>query len=172
MRPFRIAVTVTASLLAALPAAPAGAQSEGEDASAVRMIAVEGEAARYWSRWRGPSGQGLVEGTGYPDRWSETENVVWRAEVPGSGNSSPIVWGDTIVLTTAVAEGIEQEVGTGLTGSGREIDEMVEHRFVYRPHVEMSIVDRVERRTAELHVARMLDRGEAVEVDPGRYRVA
>jgi glyoxylase-like metal-dependent hydrolase (beta-lactamase superfamily II) len=52
------------------------------------------------------------------------------------------------------------------------LDEMVEHRFVYRPHVEMSIVDRVERRTAELHVARMLDRGEAIEVDPGRYRVA
>ncbi|MCY3845282.1 MAG: PQQ-binding-like beta-propeller repeat protein, partial [Acidobacteria bacterium] len=100
MRPFRIAVTVTASLLAALPAAPARAQSEGASASAVRMIAVEGEAARYWSRWRGPSGQGLVEGTGYPDRWSETENVVWRAEVPGSGNSSPIVWGDRIFLTT------------------------------------------------------------------------
>ena len=100
MRPFRIAVTVAASLLAALPAAPAGAQSEGAGASAVRMIAVEGEAARYWSRWRGPSGQGLVEGTGYPDRWSETENVVWRAEVPGSGNSSPIVWGDRIFLTT------------------------------------------------------------------------
>ena len=54
----------------------------------------------------------------------------------------------------------------------RTLDEMVEHRFVYRPHVEMSIVDRVERRTAELHVARMLDRGEALEVDPGRYRVA
>ena len=54
----------------------------------------------------------------------------------------------------------------------RTLDEMVEHRFVYRPHVEMSIVDQVERRTAELHVARMLDQGEAVEVDPSRYRVA
>ncbi|MEM9203411.1 MAG: MBL fold metallo-hydrolase [Actinomycetota bacterium] len=51
------------------------------------------------------------------------------------------------------------------------IDEMVTHRFVYRPHVEMPIVDRVERRTAELHVERMLHRGEAVEVEPGRYRV-
>ena len=51
------------------------------------------------------------------------------------------------------------------------IDEMVEHRFVYRKHVEMPIVDRVERRTAMLHVERMLDRGEATEVEPGRYRV-
>ena len=52
------------------------------------------------------------------------------------------------------------------------IAEMVEHRFVYRPHVEMPIVERVERRTASLHVERMLARGEAVEVEPGRYRAA
>jgi glyoxylase-like metal-dependent hydrolase (beta-lactamase superfamily II) len=52
------------------------------------------------------------------------------------------------------------------------IAEMVDHRFVYRPHVEMPIVDRVERRTSELHVARMLERGEAIEVEPGRYRAA
>ena len=32
---------------------------------AVRMIADEGEAASYWPRWRGPSGQGLVTGSGY-----------------------------------------------------------------------------------------------------------
>jgi outer membrane protein assembly factor BamB len=68
---------------------------------AVSMIPVEGEGAKYWPRWRGPSGQGLVSGSGYPDRWSATENVVWRTPVPGSGNSSPIVWGDRIVLTTA-----------------------------------------------------------------------
>ena len=50
--------------------------------------------------------------------------------------------------------------------------EMIEHRFVYRPHVEMPIVERVERRTSQLHVARMLERGEAVEVEPGRYQAA
>jgi outer membrane protein assembly factor BamB len=65
------------------------------------MIPVEGEGARYWPRWRGPSGQGLVTGSGYPDRWSATENVRWKVAVPGSGNSSPVVWGDRIFLTTA-----------------------------------------------------------------------
>ena len=50
------------------------------------------------------------------------------------------------------------------------IDEMREHRFIYRPHVEMTFVESVERRSSELHVARMLSRGEAVEVEPGRYR--
>ena len=54
----------------------------------------------------------------------------------------------------------------------RSLDEMAAHRFIYRPHVEMSFVDTVERRSAELHVARMLRRGEAVEVEPGRFQRA
>ena len=74
-------------------------------APAVSMIPVSGEGAKYWSRWRGPSGQGLVEGSGYTDKWSDTENVVWSKNVPGSGNSSPIVWGDRIFLTTAHSSG-------------------------------------------------------------------
>jgi len=65
------------------------------------MIASTGEAARYWPRWRGPSGQGHVSGSGYLDKWSATENVLWKVAVPGEGNSSPIVWGDRIFLTTA-----------------------------------------------------------------------
>ncbi len=66
----------------------------------VRMVTVEGEGAKYWPVWRGPSGQGLATGT-YPDSWSATENVLWKKPVPGRGNSSPIVWGDRIFLTTA-----------------------------------------------------------------------
>ena len=51
----------------------------------------------------------------------------------------------------------------------RTVADLVEHRFVYRPHVESLFVSPVERRTAELHLQRMLRRGEAVEVEPGRY---
>jgi outer membrane protein assembly factor BamB len=67
----------------------------------VRMIEAEGEARQYWSRWRGPSGQGIVEHKDYPDSWSETENVRWKVKVPGRGHSSPIVWKDKLFLTTA-----------------------------------------------------------------------
>ncbi|MEM7338238.1 MAG: MBL fold metallo-hydrolase [Actinomycetota bacterium] len=48
--------------------------------------------------------------------------------------------------------------------------EMAARRFVYRPHVEGVFIDVVEERTAELHLARMLTRGEATEVEPGRYQ--
>src|SRR5438093_1556907 len=71
------------------------------DSQTVRMIEAEGEARSYWPQWRGPSGQGLVEGKQYPDTWSATENVRWKVSVPGSGHSSPIVWKDRIFVTTA-----------------------------------------------------------------------
>ncbi len=50
------------------------------------------------------------------------------------------------------------------------IDEMRAHRFIYRPHVDMAFVESVETRSADLHVQRMLRRGEAVEVEPGRFQ--
>jgi len=81
----------------------AGAPARAEDA--VAMVADSGEGLKYWPRWRGPSGQGVVAGGSYPDRWSATENVVWKVAVPGQGNSSPIVWGDRIILTTAYDDG-------------------------------------------------------------------
>jgi outer membrane protein assembly factor BamB len=91
------ALSAALALLAMLSTEPA---VKGQEA-AVRMIADEGEAAKYWPRWRGPSGQGLVSGSDYPDTWSSTQNVLWKTPIPGNGNSSPIVWGDRIFVTTA-----------------------------------------------------------------------
>lgn len=54
----------------------------------------------------------------------------------------------------------------------RTLDDFVAHRFVYRPQVDSVFVDAVERRTATLHVERMVTRGEAVEVEPGRFHRA
>jgi outer membrane protein assembly factor BamB len=71
----------------------------------VRLLEADGEAAKHWPRWRGPSGQGLVRTGTYVDRWSETGPFKWKVAVPGRGNSSPIVWGDRIFFTTAYEEG-------------------------------------------------------------------
>src|SRR5687767_5100205 len=68
---------------------------------AATMIEVEGEGAKYWTRWRGPSGQGIVKAGKYRDKWSPTEGVKWKVPVPGLGHSSPIIWGNRIFLTTA-----------------------------------------------------------------------
>ena len=71
----------------------------------VRMVEVTGEGSKYWSRWRGPSGQGHVISGKYRDTWSATDGVKWRTPLPGSGNSSPIVWKNRLFLTTAENDG-------------------------------------------------------------------
>ena len=76
----------------------------------VTLIPVEGEGAKYWSRWRGPSGQGHVAGANYVDTWSDTQNVKWKVAVPGIGHSSPIVWGDHLFLTTARNDGAKMSM--------------------------------------------------------------
>jgi len=55
-----------------------------------------------WPHWRGPDGNGLVVSGDPPVEWSETRNVRWKAEIPGMGHATPIVWGDRIFLQTAV----------------------------------------------------------------------
>lgn len=71
----------------------------------VRIVPPDGEGGKYWPRWRGPSGQGLVADGAYADTWSPTENVLWKVKVPGQGNSSPIIWKDRLFLTAAENQG-------------------------------------------------------------------
>lgn len=64
-----------------------------------------------WSRWRGPTGNGIAaQGEQPPTQWSEDENVIWKAKVPGRGHASPIIVGDKIFLATAEEEKQSQSV--------------------------------------------------------------
>ena len=100
----RSTLAAVAALAAVIALAVPSAQLSGQQ-PAVQMVGDEGEGAKFWPRWRGPSGQGLAVGSGYPDTWSSTQNVLWKVAVPGNGNSSPIVWRDRIYLTTATENG-------------------------------------------------------------------
>lgn len=53
-----------------------------------------------WPQWRGPSLNGTSDSTGVPERWSETENVKWKAKLPSWSGSTPAVWGDRIFVTS------------------------------------------------------------------------
>ncbi len=54
-----------------------------------------------WPQWRGPGGLAVASGA-YPEAWSATENVAWKTAIPGSGHSSPVVWGNRVFLTTSL----------------------------------------------------------------------
>ena len=66
--------------------------------------------AENWSRFRGPNGQGVSPESDLPIRWSSTENVAWKTRIPGVSWSSPIVWGDSVFVTTATEEGVSCRV--------------------------------------------------------------
>src|SRR5436189_1931988 len=57
-----------------------------------------------WPQWRGPRGDGVSTETGLPAKWSETENVLWKAPMPGMGGATPVVWGDRLFLTSEFRE--------------------------------------------------------------------
>ena len=54
-----------------------------------------------WPCWRGPDRNGVARGPAPPVAWSESEKVLWKADLPGRGHSSPIVVGDRVYLATA-----------------------------------------------------------------------
>ena len=62
--------------------------------------AAEGD----WPGWRGPFYDGHTTESSVPVRWDE-KSIVWRTELPGEGQSSPVIAGDRIFLTTALGSG-------------------------------------------------------------------
>ena len=59
-------------------------------------------SAQDWPQWRGPASQGLSSEQRLPTSWSLEKNLAWTAPLAGHGTSSPIVWGDLVVVTSQV----------------------------------------------------------------------
>jgi len=102
-------VTLVLLSVGVLPTATTGARL-ADTPPTVSMVVQTGPAMKYWPHWRGPSVQGIVEGKGYPDTWSEKDNVLWKVPVPGRGHSTPIVWGDRIFITTAAPDASRRSI--------------------------------------------------------------
>lgn len=54
--------------------------------------------AQEWTRFRGPDGTGIGQGESIPVSFTEAD-YLWKVKLPGSGASSPVLWGDRIFLT-------------------------------------------------------------------------
>jgi outer membrane protein assembly factor BamB len=78
-----------------------------------------------WPSFRGHRASGIAEGYETPTSWkvAEVKNIAWKTPIPGLAHSSPVVWGDSIFLTTAVAAKDDPVLRVGRV---REIDSVVE----------------------------------------------
>ena len=83
--------------------------------SSPTLHAFQKESNDVWPAWRGPTLNGhAAENATPPIKWSENENVRWKVELPGIGNSTPCVWDNKIILTSAKATGLKDN--TSATG--------------------------------------------------------
>jgi outer membrane protein assembly factor BamB len=69
---------------------------------ALLALGANPAAADNWPGWRGPAGNGHSAEKDLPLKWSGKENVRWKVDLPGPGNSSPIVWGERVFLTQSL----------------------------------------------------------------------
>ncbi|NUQ63058.1 MAG: PQQ-binding-like beta-propeller repeat protein [Pirellulales bacterium] len=70
-----------------------------------------------WPRFRGPNGAGTSQSTTVPATWTN-DDYRWRVELPGIGYSSPVIWGDRILVTSASEEDATQMIRCLRTGDG------------------------------------------------------
>ena len=63
-----------------------------------------------WPWWRGPQVDGATAVQSTPTVWSNTQNILWKADIPGRGHSSPILVDGNVFLTTAEDEGQVQSL--------------------------------------------------------------
>ena len=79
-------------------------------AALVAMCGAFPALAENWPAWRGGDGSGHSSEKNLPVKWSTTENVRWKVELPERGNSTPVVWGNRVFITQATDKSTKRAV--------------------------------------------------------------
>jgi outer membrane protein assembly factor BamB len=70
-----------------------------------------------WPGFRGHAMSGVARSSRIPERWTARHGVKWAVPVAGNGWSSPIVWGDTVFVTSAISSKPFKKPTPGLYGN-------------------------------------------------------
>jgi outer membrane protein assembly factor BamB len=133
------ALVVIAVLLPAAMMPPLGAQAPRAERQITHTRAPgrpalhpQTSSAGSWPSFRGAHASGVADGQRLPDRWNGAtgEHVRWRTAIPGLAHSSPIVWGDTIFVTSAISSLKGATFKPGLYGDGDASDDRSVHRWM------------------------------------------
>ena len=87
------------------------------------------DATRPWPSFRGAGASGVGDGQGAVVEWdlASGRNVRWKTPIPGIANSSPVVWGDRVFVSTAISGAGNMTFRTGDYGSVAPVDDLSEH---------------------------------------------
>ena len=53
-----------------------------------------------WPQWRGPNFNGSITEKNLPAEFSKSNNVAWRAPLPGPAGSTPVIFGDRVFVNS------------------------------------------------------------------------
>ncbi len=78
-----------------------------------------------WPGFRGTGARGVADGQCPPREWDATtgNNLLWKTQIAGLGNSCPVIWGDNLFVTTASSESANRDVRIGLYGNVDSVDD-------------------------------------------------
>jgi outer membrane protein assembly factor BamB len=76
--------------------------------------------AQEWTRFRGPNGTGISNAKTIPSQWRE-KDINWKVELPGIGQSSPVIWGGKVFLTSADEKSPKLHLFCIEAGRGRKL---------------------------------------------------
>lgn len=115
----------------ATSAAPDPGHAKSAPRPAVRTDPeVPRAAPNNWPSFRGSNASGVADGQGVVSDWDVAtgRNIKWKTPIPGLGTSSPIVWGNRVIVAAAASD--EDKIfRTGLTGDVKPIETLPTHTF-------------------------------------------
>jgi len=75
--------------------------------------------AQNWPSFRGLNATGIGEGNSLPVSWDleKSNNILWKTPIPGLAHSSPVIWGNRVFVTTAIASDQNRFLQTGMVSA-------------------------------------------------------
>jgi outer membrane protein assembly factor BamB len=117
------------------------------------LPAVASAEAGDWPTFRGREASGVSEKQNLPDTWNPAtgDNILWKTRIPGLAHSSPIVFGDTIFVTSAISSRADATFKPGLYGDGDASEDRTSQRWMLYA---------IDKRTGRIRWERVAARGE------------
>lgn len=87
---------------------------------AVAVAAEPSSSPNQWGRFRGENGRASIERCDVPLPW-KNEDVAWEVELPGTGNGSPVFYGDQVFVMAGNPDTAERHLLSYRLSDGQQL---------------------------------------------------